>query len=413
MDIKREHYLQQLINKKDDGMIKVITGIRRCGKSYLLDPLYRNHLLAEGVPANHIIKIELDRAINRKYHNNPEQLEQDILTMIKDSDPYYLILDEIQLVEGFELVVNGLLHEQNLDIYITGSNSKFLSSDIITEFRGRGEQIHVHPLSFSEFYAASNFDKTEAWNEYITYGGMPLNMFKKSDKEKATYLKNLFEQTYVRDITERHGIKRVDVMDTLINILASSIGSLTNPKRIFETFKSKGEKELSLNTIISYLSYAEDAFIVKKASRYDIKGRKYIGALQKYYFSDLGLRNARLNFRQQEESHLMENAIYNELIMRGYNVDVGIVEIRNGNKKIQTEVDFVCSFADNECYIQSSLNLATHEKTLQETRPFMHIADNFKKIIIVKDRTKPWVTEDGIQVIDIIDFLLDEKFLER
>lgn len=413
MDIKREHYLQQLINKKDDGMIKVITGIRRCGKSYLLDPLYRNHLLAEGVPANHIIKIELDRAINRKYHNNPEQLEQDILTMIKDSDPYYLILDEIQLVEGFELVVNGLLHEQNLDIYITGSNSKFLSSDIITEFRGRGEQIHVHPLSFSEFYAASNFDKTEAWNEYITYGGMPLNMFKKSDKEKATYLKNLFEQTYVRDITERHGIKRVDVMDTLINILASSIGSLTNPKRIFETFKSKGEKELSLNTIFSYLSYAEDAFIVKKASRYDIKGRKYIGALQKYYFSDLGLRNARLNFRQQEESHLMENAIYNELIMRGYNVDVGIVEIRNGNKKIQTEVDFVCNFADNKCYIQSSLNLATHEKTLQETRPFMHIADNFKKIIIVKDRTKPWVTEDGIQVIDIIDFLLDEKFLER
>lgn len=242
---------------------------------------------------------------------------------------------------------------------------------------------------------------------------MPLNMFKKSDKEKAAYLKNLFEQTYVRDITERHGIKRVDVMDTLINILASSIGSLTNPKRIFETFKSKGEKELSLNTIISYLSYAEDAFIVKKASRYDIKGRKYIGALQKYYFSDLGLRNARLNFRQQEESHLMENAIYNELIMRGYNVDVGIVEIRNGNKKIQTEVDFVCNFADNKCYIQSSLNLVTHEKTLQETRPFMHIADNFKKIIIVKDRTKPWVTEDGIQVIDIIDFLLDEKFLER
>lgn len=412
MQIAREHYLQQIIDKKDDGMVKVITGIRRCGKSYLLDPLYRNYLLSEGVPADHIIKIELDRAISMKYHNNAELLEQDILAMIKDSNPYYLILDEIQLVKGFEFVVSGLLHEQNIDIYITGSNSKFLSSDIITEFRGRGEQIHVHPLSFSEFYSVVDSDKIDAWNEYLTYGGMPLIVSKKNDKEKASYLKNLFDQTYVRDITERNGIKRLDVMDTLINILASSVGSLTNPQKIFETFKSKGEKELSLCTVISYLSFIEDSFIVEKALRYDIKGRKYINTPQKYYFSDLGLRNARLNFRQQEESHLMENVIYNELVVRGYNVDVGVVEIREGNKRIQTEVDFVCNLADNKYYIQSSLNLSTHEKTLQESRPLNNISDNFKKIIIVKDCIKPWRTDDGILVLGVIDFLLNETLLD-
>lgn len=411
MKIERKYYLQQLVDKKNDGMVKVITGIRRCGKSYLLDPLYRNYLLSEGVPEDHIIKIALDRAISRKYHKNAELLEKDILEMIKDSDPYYLILDEIQLVEGFEFVVSGLLHEPNIDIYITGSNSKFLSSDIITEFRGRGEQIHVHPLSFSEYYTAVDLDKTEAWNEYLAYGGMPLVVSKKSDVEKASYLKNLFEQTYVRDITERHGIERLDVMDTLINILASSVGSLTNPQKIFETFKSKGEKELSLNTIIAYLSYIEDAFIVKKALRYDIKGRKYINTPQKYYFSDLGLRNARLNFRQQEESHLMENVIYNELVVRGYNVDVGVVEIREAGKKIQTEVDFICNLVGNRYYIQSALNLDTHEKTVQESRSLNHIPDNFKKIIMVKDRIKPWRTEDGILVLGVIDFLLNPEVM--
>ncbi|NLV51469.1 MAG: ATP-binding protein [Clostridiales bacterium] len=413
MEIERRHYLQQLIDKKDDGMVKVVTGIRRCGKSYLLDPLYRKYLLAEGVPSDHIIKFELDRAINRKYHGNAELLERDILSLIIDSDPYYLILDEIQLVEGFEFVVCGLLHEPNIDIYVTGSNSRFLSSDIITEFRGRGEQIHVNPLSFSEFYAVAGLDKTEAWNEYLTYGGMPLIVSKKSDNEKAAYLKDLFEQTYFRDITERHGIKRSDVMDTLVNILASSVGSLTNPQKIFETFKSNGEKELSLNTVISYLSFAEDAFIVKKALRYDIKGRKYINTPQKYYFADLGLRNARLNFRQQEESHLMENAIFNELVMRGYNVDVGVVEIREGSKRIQTEVDFVCNLGGNRYYVQSALNLSSPEKTIQESRSLNHISDSFKKIIVVKDRIKPWRTEDGILVLGIIDFLLDETLMER
>lgn len=412
MEITRNYYLQQLINRKNDGMVKVITGIRRCGKSYLLDPLFRNYLLSEHVPADHIIKIEFDRAINKKYHNDAALLEQDILALISNGEPYYLILDEIQLVKDFEFVVSGLLHEPNVDIYITGSNSKFLSSDIITEFRGRGEQIHVQPLSFSEFCTVATGDKAKALHEYLTYGGMPLTLAKKTAQDKAGYLKNLFEQTYVRDITERHNIKRVDVMDTLINILSSSVGSLTNPQNIYDTFKSKGEKEVSLNTIVSYLAYIEDAFIVKKAMRYDIKGRKYINTPQKYYFADLGLRNARLNFRQQEESHLMENAIYNELVMRGYNVDVGVVGIRKGDKRTQTEVDFVCNLAEHRYYIQSALHMDTREKTVQESRSLNHIPDNFKKMIIVKDCTMPWITEDGIFVVGVIDFLLNRALLE-
>lgn len=413
MEIKRDAYLQQLIDKRNDGMIKVVTGIRRCGKSYLLDPLYKNYLLADGVPADHIIKYEFDRAINRKYHTNADALEKEILSLMKDNNTYYVILDEIQLVQGFELVVTGLLHEPNIDIYVTGSNSRFLSTDIITEFRGRGEQIHINPLSFSEFYPACGYDKYDAWNEYLTYGGMPLILSKRSDVEKSQYLKNLFEQTYFSDIVERNGIKRLDIMETIVNIIASSIGSLTNPQKIYETFKSNGEKELSLNTVNSYLSFLEDAFIVKKALRFDVKGRKYINTPQKYYFSDLGLRNARLNFRQQEESHLMENAIYNELIMRGFNVDVGVVEIREGNKRNQTEVDFVCNLGGNRYYIQSALNLSTPEKTAQESRALNHIPDNFKKIIVVKDYIKPWKTEDGILVLGIIDFLLDESSMEK
>lgn len=413
MEIKRDKYLKQLIEKREDGMIKVITGIRRCGKSYLLDPLYKNFLLKDGVPADHIIKIELDRAINRKYHSDPEKLERDILNLLKDDSTYYVILDEIQLVDGFELVVSGLLHEPNIDIYITGSNSRFLSTDIITEFRGRGEQIHVNALSFAEYFPVSRMDKYDAWNEYLTYGGMPLVLSKRSGAEKSSYLKNLFEQTYISDIVERNGIKRLDIMDTIVNILASSVGSLTNPQKIYETFKSNGEKELSLNTVNSYLSFLEDAFIVKKALRYDVKGRKYINTPQKYYFADLGLRNARLNFRQQEESHLMENAIYNELIMRGFNVDVGVVEIREGNKRIQTEVDFVCNQGGDRYYIQSALNLSTPEKTLQESRSLNYIPDHFKKIIVVKDYIKPWKTEEGILVLGIIDFLLDESIIEK
>lgn len=316
-------------------------------------------------------------------------------------------------MESFEYVLNGFLYDKNVDVYVTGSNSKFLSSDIITEFRGRADQIQLFPLSFSEFNSAVSADKYEAWNEYLTFGGMPLAVGKKTDEEKAAYLKNLFEQTYFTDIVYRNRIKRKDLFDAIVDILASSVGSLTNPQKIYDTFKSHEEKELSLNTVNSYISCLEDAFIVKKAFRYDVKGRKYIGTPQKYYFTDLGLRNARLNFRQQEETHLMENAIFNELLYRGYNVDVGVVEIRENGKRVQTEVDFVCNKGNNRFYIQSALRLDTHDKTVQESRPLNHIGDSFKKIIIVSENIKPWRTDDGILVMGIIDFLLDYDSLMR
>ena len=412
-EIKRDYYLQKLINRRHNGLIKIVTGIRRCGKSYLLDPMFKNYLLESGVPKDHIIKIELDRIANKKYHDDPVAFDEYIHSFINDADQYYLILDEVQLVSDFESVLNGLLYDGNIDVYITGSNSKFLSSDVITEFRGRGDQIHLQPLSFSEFYNTGGGDKLERWNEYITFGGMPLVLSRKTDAEKADYLKSLFEQTYFTDIVERNQIKRLDVLDSLVDLLASSVGSLTNPQKIYDTFKSKGIKELSINTINSYLACLEDAFIVRKSLRYDVKGRKYINTPQKYYFSDLGLRNARLNFRQQEESHLMENAIYNELLTRGYNVDVGVVEIREGNKRVQTEVDFICNQGSNRYYIQSALNLDTPEKTRQESRPLNNISDSFKKIIVVKGSMKPWHTEDGILVIGLLDFLLDQHSLEK
>ena len=413
MEIKRDAYLEKLIRKRGNGLIKVITGIRRCGKSYLLDPMFKNYLLNDGIPEDHIIKIELDRISNRKFYNDAEAFDKYVHSLIKDNDQYYLLLDEIQLVEDFELVLNGFLYEKNLDVYVTGSNSKFLSSDIITEFRGRGDQIHVSPLTFSEYYAASGGDKYDCWNEYLTFGGMPLILSMKSEEEKSHYLKDLFAQTFFTDIINRHGIKRTDILNSIVDILASSVGSLTNPQKIYDTFRSHGEKELSLNTVNSYLSFLEDSFIVKKALRYDVKGRKYISTPQKYYFTDLGLRNARLNFRQQEETHLMENAIYNELVFRDYNVDVGVVEIREDGKRIQTEVDFICNSGNNRFYIQSSLTLDTHEKTVQESRPLNHIKDSFKKIIVVKDQIKPWRTEDGILVMGIVDFLLDPDSLYR
>ena len=325
---------------------------------------------------------------------------------------YYILLDEIQLVEGFEAVLNGFLYERNLDVYVTGSNSKFLSSDIITEFRGRGDEVKIFPLSFSEYIETFEGDKYEAWNEYVLYGGLPLILSKKTDEEKAKYLKDLFEQTYIKDIVERNNIQRVDILDSIINMLASSIGSLTNPKKIYDTFVSNGEKEISFNTVNSYIKYIEDAFIINKSNRYNIKRKKYILTPQKYYFSDIGLRNARLNFRQQEENHIMENIIYNELIIRGYNVDVGVVEVRDDNKsRKQLEIDFVCNLGNKRYYIQSALNLDTREKTLQEERPLMGVNDNFKKIIIVKDNIKHWFTEEGILVVGIQEFLLDKNSL--
>ena len=409
-EIKRDIYLNKLINRKENGLIKIITGIRRCGKSYLLDPLFKNSLLESGVKVDHIIKLELDKEGNKKYRDSHE-LNEYIKSQIKDKDMYYILLDEVQMCEGFESVLNGFLYERNIDVYVTGSNSKFLSSDIITEFRGRGDEIRVFPLSFFEYVEAFKGDIQDAWNEYVLYGGLPLIMSKKSDEEKSKYLKDLFDQTYIKDIIERNNIQRVDILDSIINILASSVGSLTNPKKIYDTFVSNGEKEISSNTVNSYIKYIEDSFIVNKSDRYDVKGKKYIQTPQKYYFSDIGLRNARLNFRQQEENHIMENIIYNELLLRGYNVDVGVVEIREGNQRKQLEVNFVCNLGNKRYYVQSALTLDTREKTIQEEKPLMNINDSFKKIIVVKDTMKHWITEEGILVIGIQEFLLDKNSL--
>lgn len=410
-EIKRDLYLNKLINRRENGMIKVITGIRRCGKSYLLDPIYKDYLLSTGVKKDHIIKLALDREENRKYHDASE-LNKYIKAQIKDKDMYYIILDEIQLVKDFEYVLNSYLYEDNMDVYVTGSNSKFLSSDIITEFRGRGDEIRVFPLSFKEFMEAYPGNKYDGWSEYLLYGGMPLIISKKSDEEKSKYLKDLFTQTYIKDIVERNNIQRVDILDSMINMLASSVGSLTNPQKMYNAFLSTGEKKLSNATVTTYLKNIEDAFIVNKSERYDVKGKKYISSPQKYYFSDIGLRNARLNFRQQEENHLMENIIYNELIVRGYNVDVGVVEVRTNGKAKQLEIDFICNLGTKRYYIQSALNIDTREKTLQEENSLLNVGDNFKKIIIVKDNAKPWYTEEGILVISIYDFLLEPNSLD-
>ena len=409
-EIKRDMYLQKLIDRQKNGLIKIITGIRRCGKSYLLDPIYKNYLLSQGVKEDHIIKIDLDERKNNKYLN-PDALDEYIRSKIIDKNMYYVILDEIQKVEDFESVLNGFLHIDNVDIYVTGSNSKFLSSDIRTEFRGRGDEIRVLPLAFSEFITGYEGNREEAWNEYKTYGGLPRILSQKTNEQKSKYLKDLFERTYLSDIVERHNIQRIDVLDSLVNILASSIGSLTNPKKLSDTFVSSSMKDVSINTITTYINYLLEAFLIEKAERYDVKGKQYISTPSKFYFSDIGLRNARLNFRQQEEDHIMENIIYNELLYRGYNVDVGVVEIREKNLRKQIEVDFVCNQADKRCYIQSALSLPTREKTLQEERPLMNINDNFKKIIVVKDNIRPWMTEEGILVIGIQEFLLNPNSL--
>ena len=409
--IDRELYLNQLINKQNNGLVKIITGMRRCGKSFLLDPIFKEYLISEGVSENHIIKIDLDERRNNKYQD-PDVLDEYIRSLIVDEETYYLLLDEVQKVDDFESVLNGFLHIHNLDIYVTGSNSKFLSSDIITEFRGRGDEVRVFPLSFSEYYSVFKGEKEEAWDEYITYGGLPKIVSINGENEKAKYLKQLFEKTYLSDIVERNNIQRMDILDSILNILSSSIGSLTNPNKLLKTFQSNGVKDLSINTISSYLKYLQESFLINKAERYDIKGKKYIQSPFKFYFSDIGLRNARLNFRQQEETHIMENVIYNELLIRGYNVDVGVVSIREGDVKKQIEVDFVCNQFNKKYYIQSALSLPTHEKTVQEERPLLNIQDNFKKIIIVKDSKKTWITEEGILVIGIFEFLLNKNSLD-
>lgn len=409
-EINRDSYLKKLIDRKENNLIKIITGIKRSGKSYLLDPIYKNYLLDNGVDNNHIIKIDLDLRANKKFLD-PDYLDNYVRNSIRDEKVYYCLLDEIQNVPDFESVLNGFLKIPNLDVYVTGSNSKFLSSDIITEFRGRGDEIRVYPLTFSEFLSAFDGTKEEAWNSYIMFGGLPLILNQKTDEQKRNYLISLFNTTYLKDTIERNNMNRVDVLDSLINLLSSSIGSLTNPKKISDTFISNGFKDVSINTISSYLNCLLDSFIIEKVERYDVKGKKYISTPSKYYFSDIGLRNARINFRQMEENHIMENIIYNELLSRGYNVDVGVVEVREGNIRKQLEVDFVCNQSDKRFYIQVALNLDTREKTIQEEKSLLNINDNFKKIIVVKDNILKWYTEEGILVIGLQEFLLNKNSL--
>ena len=414
-EIKRDLYLNKLISRKENNMIKVITGIRRCGKSYLLFTLYYKYLLSIGVDESRIIKIELDSEEYEDLHDS-KKLGAYVRERIKDTDTYYIFLDEVQYVKGFEKVLNGLNKLPNLDIYVTGSNSKFLSTDILTEFRGRGDEVRVFPLSFSEYI--NGFDGTieQAWNEYFTYGGLPLILSKKDDEQKSKYLNDLFQKVYFADIIERNNLEKDNILDSLVNILASSVGFLTNPTKIAHTFESSGIKGASDKTISSYSNYLIEAFLINKAERYDVKGKKYISTPSKYYFSDVGLRNVRLNFRQQEENHIMENIIYNELLIRGFNVDVGVVEhniIENGKKiKKQLEVDFICNQGNRRYYIQSAFAIPDEQKMNQEKNSLVRINDSFKKIIVVKDNIKLWRNEDGILIIGIQEFLLNPNSLD-
>jgi len=416
MDIKRDRYLKDLINRMHNGMIKVVTGIRRCGKSYLLFNIFKNYLINQGVSDSHIITIELDQRKNKKYRD-PDAILDYIESLITDDDQYYIILDEVQMLQEFEEVLNSLLHIKNADIYVTGSNSKFLSKDVITEFRGRGDEIHIYPLTFKEFMEAYEGDVYRGWAEYVVYGGLPLTVTMKTEEQKINYLTNLFKETYLKDIIERHNIEKTQELEDLVNILASSIGSLTNPPKIEATFRSAIQSTISLNTLRQYIEYLEDAFIINKASRYNVKGRRYIGSPLKYYFEDVGLRNARLGFRQVEETHLMENVIYNELRSRGYNVDVGVVEKREineegKNEKKQLEIDFVANLGSKRYYIQSAFSMPTEEKRIQEKASLINVNDSFKKIIVVKDVVNISRDENGITTMSIYDFLLKENSLE-
>ena len=416
MDIKRDKYLNDLVSRMHNGMIKVVTGIRRCGKSYLLFHIFKNYLLEQGVPVSHIITIELDQRKNKKYRD-PDAILDYIESLIEDDEQYYIMLDEVQMLQEFEEVLNSLLHIGNADIYVTGSNSKFLSKDVITEFRGRGDEIHIYPLTFKEFMEAYDGDMYHGWAEYVVYGGLPLTVIMKTEEQKINYLTNLFKETYLKDIIERHHIEKIQELEDLVNILASAIGSLTNPPKIEATFKSAIQSTISLNTIRQYMEYLEDAFIINKANRYNVKGRKYIGTPLKYYFEDVGLRNARLGFRQVEETHLMENIIYNELRSRGYSVDVGVVEKRgpdeNGKEyKNQLEIDFVANLGSKRYYVQSAFSMPTEEKRIQEKASLVNVKDSFKKIMIVKDVMNVTRDEDGITTMSIYDFLLKENSLE-
>lgn len=416
MEIKRDYYLNKLITKKHNGLIKVITGIRRCGKSYLLFTLFKNHLTESGVADDHIVEIPFDSFENKKYRD-PEILYPYVKEQIADDGMYYILLDEVQLLGEFESVLNGFMRMKNVDVYVTGSNARFLSKDIITEFRGRGDELHIQPLSFAEFMSVYDGNKYDGWNEYVLYGGLPPVVLLRTAEQKIELLKSLFQETYINDIISRHSVKHRDEFEELINILASAIGSLTNPKKLTDTFKSKKNKVISSNTIKNYLDYLCDAYVVSRATRYDIKGKKYIDTPQKYYFSDVGIRNACINFRQLEENHTMENIIYNELIARNFNVDVGIITATgkdNDGKSVrkQLEVDFVCNKGSKRYYIQSAFSIPDREKMEQESNSLLRIDDSFKKIIVVKDLPAPTYTEDGILVISVYDFLLNSNSLD-
>ena len=417
MVIPRDRYLELLVSRKHNGLIKIITGMRRCGKSFLLFKLFKEHLIAEGVPESHIIRIELDDRRNKSLRD-PDVCLEYVTSLLKDEGQYYLLIDEVQFMAEFEDVLNSFLHMDNLDTYVTGSNSKFLSTDIITEFRGRGDEIHVRPLSFAEYCAVyPNMAWDDAWNIYHTYGGLPYAVLLDKAEDKAQYLKRLFREVYLKDIVERNKVQNNIQMGILLDIISSSIGSLTNPRKLENTFKSDGNISISAATIKQYLDYFIDAFMVEKAERYDIKGKKYISTPQKYYCSALGLRNARLNFRQQEETHIMENVIYNELRMRGYSVDVGVIEINERTSdgtyaRKQIEIDFVANKGSQRYYIQSAFALPSLEKVAQEERPLKNVPDSFKKIIVVKDNIMLRRDDNGITTMGLKQFLLDPHSLE-
>ena len=395
----------------NNGMIKIITGIRRCGKSYILFEIFYNYLLKAGIQPSHIITIQLDDRANIKYRN-PDALYEYVKSKIIDNDNYYILLDEVQLVPEFEDVLNSFLHIKNVDVYVTGSNAKFLSSDIITEFRGRGDQIHISPLSFKEYFDSINMDFEDAWNEYSMYGGMPYLFNCKTDEQKIDYLSNLFKETYIKDIIERNHIKNTNALEDILNIISSSVGSLTNPYKLSNSFKSIKKEVISPVTITQYLDYCVDSFLITKAYRYDVKGKNYIDTPLKYYFTDIGLRNVRIGFRQQEETHIMENIIFNELINRGFNVDVGVVTVNQKNEnnnyvRKQLEVDFVCNLGYERYYIQSALSIDDNDKREQEERSLLNIDDSFKKIIIVRNNIKKWKDEKGILFLGLKEFLTD------
>ena len=432
MEIRRDFYLEKLIKRKHNGLIKVVTGIRRCGKSFLLNNLFYHHLLESGVDTDHIIRFAFDSAddlhligesliqMNREKRGaDPEKFTAYIRAKVADDGMYYLLLDEIQMLDCFEAVLNGYLRKENMDIFVTGSNAKLLSKDIATEFAGRGDEIHMYPLSFSEFMSVYHGDKYAGLSEYMLYGGIPLVVLRDDAGDKAAALENLFSEIYIRDICRRNRVRNVGELEDLLNILSSAIGSLTNPEKLKNTFKTAKKSRITSATIQKYLTFFEDSFLIESAQRYDIRGKAYIETPKKYYFSDLGLRNARINFRQFEQTHSMENVIYNELRMRGYHVDVGVVPIaeKDAEGKVtrkQLEVDFVCNLGSSRYYIQSAYSLPDEAKRTQEIRPFRKIDDSFKKIIITKDIVvPPYYDEYGILTLNIYDFLLDPKSLEK